>query len=194
MTKFQYNHRLAVCLSDLLILFPRLNHGQSYFDILPPDLGDKIVKYATACLCTKNENDANAQCKDAFSAAFPTVQKKNLSPMQLCDRDKRDLHFSDDPTEEDFQIFKDTVPQLQPRVRRAVQAGYMSKENATRYCEERISKTEIGKLCVKIGVNVQGLVDACAADVEVRKKPSYLSKHSIIDINEEFCNLSYDIL
>ena len=95
--------------------------------------------------------------------------KKNLSPMQLCDRDKRDVHFSDDPTEEDFQIFKESTPQMQPRFRRAVQGGYMSKKNATRYCEERISETEIGKLCIKIGVNVQGLVDACAADIEVRQ-------------------------
>lgn len=186
---------MAVWTPDLLILFPRLNPGQSYFDILPPDLGDKIVKYASACLCTKDENAADALCKDAFSAAFPTVMKKNLSPMQLCDRQKRDVHFSDDPTEEDFQIFKVTVPQVQPRFRRAVQAGHMSKENATRYCEERISETEIGKLCVKIGVNVQGLVDACSVDVEVNKgKPSYLIKYSIIGINEDFCDLSYDIL
>ena len=119
---------------------------------------------------SKDENEADQVCKNAFLAAFPTVMKKNLSPMKLCDRDKRDVHFSDDPTEEDFHIFKETASQLQPRFRRAVQPGYMSKDNATRYCEERISETEIGKLCVKIGVNVQGLVDACAADIVVRKK------------------------
>jgi len=167
---------LAVCLPYLLISFPRLNYGQSYFDILPPDLGDKIVKYATACKCTKDKNDADQVCQNAFSAAFPTVMKKNLSPMQLCDRQKRDVHFSDDPTEEDFQMFKDTVSQLQPRFRRAVQAGHLSKKNATRYCEERISETEIGKLCVTIGVNVQGLVDACAADVEVRQSQVILAR------------------
>ena len=124
-------------------------------------------------MCTKDDNnadnDAEEDCRNAFSVAFPTVMKKNLSPMQLCDRDKRDVHFSDDPTEDDFQIFKENTPQLQPRFRRAMQAGYMSKENATRYCEERISETEIGKLCVKIGMNVQGLVDSCAADIEVKK-------------------------
>jgi len=160
---------MAVC----LIEFPRLNRGQSYFDILPPDLEAKFVNYSTACLCSKEDNDANNNvdklCKDAFSVAFPTVMKKNLSPMLLCDRDKRDVHFSDDPTEDDFQIFRETTTQSQPRFRRAVQAGRMSKENATRYCEERISKTEIGKLCDKIGVNVQGLVDACSADIEVKK-------------------------
>ena len=104
--------------------------------------------------------------------------------MNLCDRDKRDVHFSDDPTEEEFQLFKETTPQLQPRFRRAVHAEYMSKDNATRFCEERISETEIGKLCVKIGVNVQGLVDACAADIEVSKKPGYLSKYFYYCLNK----------
>ena len=150
--------------------FHRLNPGQSYFDTLPPDLGKITVNYSTACQCNVNENEAGRVCINAFSAAFPTaMKKKNFSPMLLCDRDKRDVHFSDDPTEEDFQIFRETTPQSQPRFRRAVQAGHISKENATRYCEERISETEIGKLCDKIGVNVQGLVDTCSADVEVKK-------------------------
>lgn len=108
-------------------------------------------------------------CANAFDLAFPNAMKKNLSPMFLCDRDKRELHYSDDPTEEDIQIFKQT-PQLQPRFRRASQVGEISKENATRYCAERISETEIGKLCAKVGVNVQALVNTCSADVEVSQQ------------------------
>lgn len=182
-------------LTDVFIKFSRLGYGQSYFDILPPDLGDKIVQYTDACLCTKDDGGQHDKdCQDAFSAAFPTVMKKNLSPMQLCDRQKRDAHLTDDPTEEDFQLFKEATHQLQPRIRRAVQAGHMSKANATRYCKERISETEIGKLCIKIGMDVQGLVDSCAADIEVRKKAGYLRKHFIIRINENFCNLSCKIL
>ena len=150
--------------------FYRLSYGQSYFDILPPNLGDKIVKYSTACQCNVNENDARRECKDAFSVAFPTVMKtkNNFSPMLLCDRDKRDVHFSDDPTEEDFAIFK-KFPQLQLRFRRAAKAGRISMANATRYCAERISETEIGKVCAKVGVNVQALVNTCSADVAVSK-------------------------
>lgn len=92
--------------------------------------------------------------------------------MFLCDREKRDVHFSDDPTEEDFQIFK-KFPQVQPRFRRAAQAGQISMENATRYCAERISETEIGKICAKVGVNVQALVNTCSADVAVSKQLFY---------------------
>lgn len=150
------------------------------------------MKYSTACQCKKSKNVATGECQDAFTAAFPTVMNKSLfdlSPMFLCDRQKRDVHYSDDPTEEDFQLFKQT-PQLRPRFRRAVQSGQISKQNATRYCAERISETEIGKLCAKVGVNVQALVNTCSYDLEVSKQPS----NFVIDMNGMFCNLSCDIL
>lgn len=91
---------------------------------------------------------------------------KPTSPTKVCSRQKRDVHSLDDPTEEDIQLFKET-PLLRNRLRREVQFGSVSKENATRYCAERISETNIGKLCSKIGVNVQALVNTCSADVEV---------------------------
>ena len=87
--------------------------------------------------------------------------------MFLCDRQKRDVHahYSDDLTDEDFQLFKQTPLRL--RLRREVLNQKISKENATRYCAERIANTEIGILCAKVGVNVQALVNTCAIDVEV---------------------------
>ena len=97
---------------------------------------------------------------------------KKLSPTQLCDRDKRDIHYSDDPTEEDFELFKQT-PHLRDRIRREVIPEPVSKENATRYCAERISETKIGKLCAKVGVNVQALVNTCSSDIEVSKRVLY---------------------
>ena len=91
---------------------------------------------------------------------------KPTSPTNVCDRQKRDVHYLDDPTEEEIQLLKET-PQLRSRLRREVQFGPVPKENATRYCAERISETKIGKLCAKIGVNVQALVNTCSADVAV---------------------------
>lgn len=95
---------------------------------------------------------------------------KRLKPSarDLCNRQKRDVHFSDDPTEEDYQLFTQTR-QLRSRLRREVPVGPVSKENATRYCAERISETEIGKLCAKVGVDVQALVNTCSDDLEVSK-------------------------
>lgn len=91
---------------------------------------------------------------------------KPTSPTNVCDRQKRDVRYLDDPTEEEIQLLKET-PQLRSRLRREVQFGPVPKENATRYCAERISETKIGKLCAKIGVNVQALVNTCSADVAV---------------------------
>ena len=91
--------------------------------------------------------------------------------MFLCDRQKRDVEYSDDPSEEEFQFLKKT-PLLRPRFRREVPNEKVSKENATNYCAERISETEIGKLCANVGVNLQELVDTCSVDLEVT---NYLS-------------------
>ena len=89
--------------------------------------------------------------------------------MFLCDRKKRDVHFSDDPTEEDMELFKQTRSSHHRRSRREV-LKEISKENATRYCAERLSDTKIGKLCAQVGVNVDVLVHVCAADIQVSNK------------------------
>ena len=96
--------------------------------------------------------------------------------MFLCDRHKRDIHFSDELTDEDFNLFKRALPS---RKRHKREAGRISKENATYHCEERISKTKIGKLCEKIGIDVQALVNACSFDVEVNYLRSLLAEIEI---------------
>jgi len=163
-------------LSMCVISFYRLGLDESFFDTLPPDVEDGVVEYSRACLCPKGE-PGPTRCQNVFDAAFPTLLNTNMnnfSPTQLCDRDKRDVHYSDDPTEEDFQLFKQT-PQLRDRIRREAIAEPVSKENATRYCAERISETKIGKLCAKVGVNVQALVNTCSSDVEVCKGQLFIS-------------------
>lgn len=70
----------------------------------------------------------------------------------------------------------------------------MLKVNVICYCKERIFEIEIGKFCIKIGMDVQGLVDLCVVDIEVRKKVGYLRKwYFIICINENFCNFLCNI-
>jgi len=150
----------------------RLGSKESFFDTLPPDVQDGDLQYFKACLCPKVGEDIKPKCGSVSEAAFPTLFKKKMkpfkptSPTNVCDRQKRDVHSLDDPTEEDIQLFKETLL-LHNRLRRGVQFGSVSKENATRYCAERISETKIGRLCAKIGVNVQALVNTCSADVEV---------------------------
>ena len=99
-----------------------------------------------------------------------------LSPAFLCDVQKRDVTLSDDPTDEDFKLFSQT-PQLRLRVKRDA-VFEVSKENATRYCAERISETKIGKLCAKVGVNVQALVNICSVDIQVNTHVTFFKHHS----------------
>ena len=106
-----------------------------------------------------------------LDVSFPTVLKKNLSPMFLCDRQKRDVLFSDEPTEKDIQVFKQKRLSRH-RSRREV-VTEISTEDPTRYCAERISETKIGKLCAKVGVNVQALVSVCSEDIEVSYNPGF---------------------
>lgn len=153
------------------ILLPRnrLSPIESYFDVLPPPVSAYTVEYSEACECKPNAQQG--ECNNAFKIAFPTLTAQKTSPMFLCDRDKRDIHFSDEPTDEDFNLFKRALPS---RKRHKREAGRISKENATYHCEERISKTKIGKLCEKIGIDVQALVNACSFDVEVNYLRSLL--------------------
>ena len=128
------------------------------------------VPYSKVCACL-NESNSRPVCRDPLPLAYPTLfrndntMKPLKSPAFLCEVQKRDESFSDDPTDEDFKLFSQT-PQLRLRVKRDV-VFEVSKENATRYCAERISETKIGKLCAKVGVNVQALVNVCSVDIQV---------------------------
>jgi len=86
------------------------------------------------------------------------------------ERKKRDIHLSDELTDEDFRLFKNFVgPIVTNRYKRALlDKPTFTKENATLYCTERVSNTEAGKLCAKLGANIQAKVNSCAIDLEVK--------------------------
>ena len=86
----------------------------------------------------------------------------NIKPKR--DRKRRDIEGSDELTYEDFEVLMTPVKSNEHhREKRSV----VSKENATRYCAERLLETRVGKLCAKLGTNVQALVNVCSADIEV---------------------------
>lgn len=158
-----------IFLSVFLSLY-RLENGKSLFHILPPLVDEYKLTYSQTCACLQDTENSPRHCRDPLPLAYPTLFKRDknmalLSPAFLCDVQKRDVSSSDDPTDEDFKLFSQT-PQLRLRVKRDV-VFEVSKENATRYCAERISETKIGKLCAKVGVNVQALVNICSVDIQV---------------------------
>ena len=90
----------------------------------------------------------------------------------MCDhwKVKRGVHYSDELTDEDYNLFKSPLPsETQDRFKRALPAPAVSKQNATRYCTDKIKNTKLGKLCADIGVDVQGYVDSCSLDVSVSR-------------------------
>ena len=106
---------------------------------------------------------------------YPNVVSENGNEIQAqrsgeAERKKRDIHLSDELTDEDFRLFKNFVtPVATNRYKRALlDKPTFTKENATLYCMERISNTEAGKLCAKLGANIQAKVNSCAIDLEVK--------------------------
>ena len=80
------------------------------------------------------------------------------------DRKKRDIEGSDELTHDDFEVL---MTPLKSNEHHREKRSVVSKDNATRYCAERLLETRVGKLCAKLGTNVQALVNVCSADIEV---------------------------
>lgn len=159
---------------DILLYF-RMEPGESYFDRLPQPVNDAAVNYNKPCSCYKKDMNGNPVCLKEFPVHFYNVMSQpgiTVNPTQGNGGNgkKRSVKLSDDLTEEDFDLFKRFVASGVPNRHRrgiAVKAPF-SKENATRYCREKILESNVGKLCAKLGTNVQALVNSCSIDVEVK--------------------------
>ena len=82
----------------------------------------------------------------------------------------KDIEGSDDFTHEDL---KDLMDPLKSNESLWEGTPVVSKDNATQYCAERLLETKVGKLCAKLGTNVQALVNVCSADIEVSPNQGY---------------------
>ena len=93
-----------------------------------------------------------------------------VNRIEMCDnnrtlkRERRDIEGSDELTHEDFEVL---MTPLKSNEHHREKRSVVSKENATRYCAERLLETRVRKLCAKLGTNVQALVNVCSADIEV---------------------------
>ena len=139
--------------------------NESFFDILPPTIDDTKATYTAVCSCSTGGNVICGQ----NPINIPSFLRDKTTAFNLCDRTiKRDLHYSDDLTDEDHELLRMPLqPNHHHRFKRAIPAPVISKENATRYCLEKIAESEVGKLCADVGVNVQAYVDSCSVDIEV---------------------------
>lgn len=158
----------------------------SYFHKLPDKINEHSggVNFEKACACSEDEDKKiTDKCRDGipfFLPGPPTNQR--LNRILMCNRNvKRDIISSDDVTEDDFELFKKRDhPEVHERQKRSILQ--VSKENATRYCTEKLANTTMGKLCAKLGTNIQALVNVCSADIEVRFKHSKYNQNLYLEL------------
>ena len=141
------------------------------------------MEYEQSCCCSKVQNDKHTDdCVDGIPVVLPQTffnqgkkgQRITKCHKNIAARKKREIRDivegSDDLTDEDFRLFYNSLEtDNHKRSKRSVNS--ISKENATRYCNEKLAETPVGKLCAKMGTNVRALVNVCSSDIEVRKYP-----------------------
>ena len=147
----------------------RLNGSDSYFQTLPAEINKVARPFQKSCAC------GNALPENCVDDGIPVYwesygEKKHYNRIKMCDRSpetnrkRRDIEGSDELTYEDFEVL---MTPLKSNEHHREKRSVVSKDNATRYCAERLLETRVGKLCAKLGTNVQALVDVCSADIEV---------------------------
>ena len=144
----------------------------SYFQTLPAEINEEARPFETSCACDETQDKAlTTECViDGIPVNFGFGGNTNYNRIKMCDRNpikdrkRRDIERSDELTHKDFEVLMTPVKSNKHhREKRSV----VSKENATRYCAERLLETRVGQLCAKLGTNVQALVNVCSADIEV---------------------------
>jgi len=146
----------------------RLEANNSYFQTLPAEINKVVRPFEKSCACGKA---LTKKCvDDGIPVDWPMDDSKHYNRIKMCDRNpekdrkRRDIEGSDELTHEDFEVL---MTPLKSNEHHREKRSVVSKDNATRYCAERLLETRVGKLCAKLGTNVQALVDVCSADIEV---------------------------
>ena len=149
----------------------RLNASTSYFQTLPAEINKDARPFHKACACDEEKDEGHtAKCTDDGIPVMWPMDKGNFNRIKMCDRNpekdrkRRDIEVSDELTHEDFEVL---MTPLKSNERHREKRSVVSKDNATRYCAERLLETKVGKLCIKLGTNVKALADVCSADIEV---------------------------
>lgn len=153
-----------------------------------------------SCSCSEIQNYTHTkECVDGIPVVLAQGflnqgtggQRIKKCQENIASRKKREIRDivegSDDLTDEDFRLFYNSLEtHNHKRSKRSVNS--ISKENATRYCNEKLADTPVGKLCAKMGTNVQALVNVCSSDIEVsilkasRKEADLNSCHNFISV------------
>ena len=138
----------------------RLTASTSYFQTLPAEINKDATPFNTSCAC--GDKSISDQCvTDGIPVVSVILQSSGrVNRIKMCDnnikpegeRKRRDIEGSDELTHEDFEVL---MTPLKSNEHHREKRSVVSKDNATRYCAERLLETRVGKLCAKLGTNVQ---------------------------------------
>ena len=150
----------------------RLNPSTSYFQTLPAEINKDATPFETSCPCGNKSIPDECVTGGIPVVSFTLTYSRPVNRIKMCDsnikptgeRKRRDIEGSDELTYEDFEVL---MTPLKSNEHHREKRSVVSKDNATRYCAERLLETRVGKLCAKLGTNVQALVNVCSADIEV---------------------------
>ena len=152
----------------------RLDENNSYFQTLPAEINKDARPFETSCACDETQDKSlTTKCAiDGIPVDWPKDERKHhdYNRIKMCDRNptqdrkRRDIEGSDELTHDNFEVL---MTPLKSNEHHREKRSVVSKDNATRYCAERLLETRVGKLCAKLGTNVQALVNVCSADIEV---------------------------
>ncbi|PFX12900.1 von Willebrand factor D and EGF domain-containing protein [Stylophora pistillata] len=155
-----------------------LEPSESYFNRLPDPVNDSAVEYEIPCSCNRKDENGTAECIKELPVYFPNVMDGTGNVILLTgnsNKKKRDTHISDDLTDKDYALFKGLIGSNKShRRRRALYSKRkFTMENATDYCMEKVSKTDIGNLCAILGVNVSEIITSCSIDLKASGDPAF---------------------
>ena len=159
-------------LRNSFAFFFRIKPGESYFDRLPRPVFHHSI-YKLPCSCYEIDIDGRPECTEEVPVHYPSLQPRPTTPVALGQdnnsRGRRNIKYTDDLTDEDFELFKRSVGSgVSIRHKRATSPKpQFPKANATQYCKEKISDTKLGKSCAKLGAHVQAMVNSCIIDLQV---------------------------
>ncbi|XP_015780130.1 PREDICTED: von Willebrand factor D and EGF domain-containing protein-like, partial [Acropora digitifera] len=172
----------------------RLTASTSYFQTLPAEVNKDARPFEKSCACDETQDKAlTTECTiDGIPVitSFIADTTGTYNRIKMCDNNPektqkykkiRAIEGADDLTREDLKMLMEP---LKSNKSLWEETPVVSKDNATRYCAERLLETKVGKLCAKLGINVQALVNVCSADIEYTGDFSFVIGVVSVLINE----------
>ena len=159
------------CFNNVIVCIRIDIPANSLFHKLPePENDDGALLQRCECATTA---DKASNCIPGVPVLYAGIHRIEVIPPKKfphCGGSKRAIMFSDDPSDEDFDMFQvlpSDASHSPVRAKRAADFDILYV-NATEYCREKLATNKATELCKEIAnVAVESLINQCAFDVSV---------------------------